>query len=117
MESKAQTEYPKNRNIYILLHKSIFMEERIIPLNRVIQTHPAPQEKKILQFMELMKRNGIDYFPPIFCEYSKAEDLYYVIDGTHTSIAASRIGYSNIESELREVELTDKSQLSCLMFG
>lgn len=93
------------------------MEERIIPLNRVIQTHPAPQEKKILQFMELMKRNCIDYFPPIFCEYSKAEDLYYVIDGTHTSIAASRIGYSNIESELREVELTDKSQLSCLMFG
>ena len=82
-----------------------------IPLSKIIQTHPSPQEDKINKFQKLIKIHGQNYFQPIYCEYSKKEDRYYIIDGTHISLAFSRLGYTHISAELREVSLTDKSQL------
>lgn len=82
-----------------------------IPLKKIIQTHSCPQEDKINKIKKLIEIHGQNYFQPIYCEYSKEEDRYYIIDGTHTSLAFSKLGYTHIDAELREVILTDKSQL------
>ncbi len=82
-----------------------------IPLNKLVQTHPGPQEEKILRFIKLLKSKGINYLPPIYCEYSKLDDLYYVFDGTHTSLAKQQMGRKYIKGEVTIVDSIDKTQL------
>lgn len=82
-----------------------------IPLNKVIQTQPCPQKEKILRFIRLLKLNGTDYFPPICCKYSKSENLYYILDGTYTSLAKQEMGCKYINGEAIVVDSIDKTQL------
>ena len=76
------------------------MDTKLIPLDQVVQTHPSPQENKIETFRGLMREFGIDHFPPILCSYTSKGDQYYILDGTHTSSAAIREGYTHILSEV-----------------
>jgi len=87
------------------------MEVSSLPLDKLVQTNINPTERKIEIFASLMREFGLDYFPPICCKYSIAQDRYFVVDGTHTSLSAIRVGYTHILSEVIVVDFVDSSQL------
>lgn len=70
-----------------------------IPLDLIVQTKPLPNEKKIREFMIILRREGEDSLGQLLVKYKDGK--YYILDGTHRSLAKQRLGYETAVSEIK----------------